>query len=225
MRKSLYSLILFDDVVDAVDRMAYEKNMNRSQLINEILARQVGLLTPEQRVNKIISKIIEMVNKEESLQVKVQSDSGNLQFGTFLRYKYKPSIKYAFDFYTKDNERYAMLKVVSRTKSPELCAHLRNFFSILAKIDRNRFNELHSKEVITCIPDDSNNRFSREFLSGISIEGIRDEEIAEYLTRYLVMLDESLKYYFSHIDNLQNAAKQIDGIYLKHMSDIRLYRL
>ena len=38
MGKSLYSLILSDEVVSRVDRLASRQGLNRSQLVNRILA-------------------------------------------------------------------------------------------------------------------------------------------------------------------------------------------
>ena len=38
MNKSVYSLVLADEVVEAIDRMAYSMNTSRSNLINQILA-------------------------------------------------------------------------------------------------------------------------------------------------------------------------------------------
>lgn len=44
MSKSVYSVVLMDDVVDAVDRLAYEAGTNRSNMINRILAEYVQRL-------------------------------------------------------------------------------------------------------------------------------------------------------------------------------------
>ena len=38
MNKSVYSLVLMDDVVEQIDRVAYEMNTSRSNMINQILA-------------------------------------------------------------------------------------------------------------------------------------------------------------------------------------------
>ena len=47
MKKSVYSLVLMDDIVEAVDRVAYSQNTSRSNLINQILAEYLSLMTPE----------------------------------------------------------------------------------------------------------------------------------------------------------------------------------
>ena len=44
MKKSVYSLVLMDDVVDAIDKLAYSMNTSRSNLINQILAEKVSYI-------------------------------------------------------------------------------------------------------------------------------------------------------------------------------------
>ena len=46
-KKSMYSIMLMDSVVEAVDRAAYLNGTNRSNLINQILAEHLGVETPE----------------------------------------------------------------------------------------------------------------------------------------------------------------------------------
>ena len=58
MKKSVYSLVLMDDVVEAIDRMAYSMNTSRSNLINQILAERVSYVTPEMRMRDIFSRIL-----------------------------------------------------------------------------------------------------------------------------------------------------------------------
>ena len=55
MGKSVYSLVLSDEVVEAVDRAAYLAGMSRSAYINKILAQSVSYVTPEQRINDIFA--------------------------------------------------------------------------------------------------------------------------------------------------------------------------
>lgn len=44
MKKSVYSLVLMDDVVEAIDRMAYSMNTSRSNLINRFLLKESAML-------------------------------------------------------------------------------------------------------------------------------------------------------------------------------------
>ena len=49
MKKTLYSLMLSEDVVHEVDLLAHKLGTNRSNLINQILAEYVNMVTPDQR--------------------------------------------------------------------------------------------------------------------------------------------------------------------------------
>ena len=42
MNKSVYSLVLTDDVVAEIDRIAYENGTSRSNTVNQILAEYVS---------------------------------------------------------------------------------------------------------------------------------------------------------------------------------------
>ena len=57
LQKSLYSLMLMDDVVREIDRLALQQNTNRSNFINQILAEYVSLMTPEKRIGNIFKNI------------------------------------------------------------------------------------------------------------------------------------------------------------------------
>ena len=46
MKKTLYSLVLNDEVVREVDALAHRMGTNRSNLINQILAEYVNYTTP-----------------------------------------------------------------------------------------------------------------------------------------------------------------------------------
>ena len=45
--KSIYSLVLSDSVVEAVDIMARGAGLSRSAMINQLLAERVAYITPE----------------------------------------------------------------------------------------------------------------------------------------------------------------------------------
>ena len=57
MKKTLYSLMLDDEVIREVDMLAHSAGTNRSNLINQILAEYVSITTPERRINDIFSAI------------------------------------------------------------------------------------------------------------------------------------------------------------------------
>ena len=50
MKKNMYSLMLSEGVVRAVDALAAKQGTNRSNLVNQILAEHLSLVTPEKHV-------------------------------------------------------------------------------------------------------------------------------------------------------------------------------
>ena len=67
MKKTLYSLMLDDEVVREVDALAHRLGTNRSSLINQILAQYVDYTTPEQKINDILSTIEELMSPSRDL--------------------------------------------------------------------------------------------------------------------------------------------------------------
>ena len=67
MKKTLYSLMLNEDVVREVDAMAHRLGTNRSSLINQILAEYVGYTTPERRINDVLSAIEQLMSPSRDL--------------------------------------------------------------------------------------------------------------------------------------------------------------
>ena len=101
MSKSVYSVVLMDDVVDAVDRLAYEAGTNRSNMINRILAEYVQLATPEQRMQDIFSSIMDAVSGQNALQLMLNASDAMLSMRSAIHYKYNPSMRYVVELYPR----------------------------------------------------------------------------------------------------------------------------
>ncbi|HNZ41176.1 MAG TPA: hypothetical protein PKJ65_04740, partial [Clostridia bacterium] len=54
MGKSVYSLILNDEVIKKIDMLAYARRTSRSNYISEVLASHVSYTTPQQRIKDIL---------------------------------------------------------------------------------------------------------------------------------------------------------------------------
>ena len=54
VKKTLYSLLLDEDVVRAVDQLAHRRGCSRSALVNQLLAEQLDLMTPERRIAEVL---------------------------------------------------------------------------------------------------------------------------------------------------------------------------
>ena len=72
MNKSVYSLVLMDDVVQAIDREAYQLGTSRSNLINQILAERVQMVTPEMRYQDVFRYLEQAMEQHKGFQWMVQ---------------------------------------------------------------------------------------------------------------------------------------------------------
>jgi metal-responsive CopG/Arc/MetJ family transcriptional regulator len=67
MKKTLYSLMLDEEVVREVDALAHRLGTNRSNLINQILAEYVNYTTPERRINDIFTAMERLISPSREL--------------------------------------------------------------------------------------------------------------------------------------------------------------
>jgi predicted transcriptional regulator len=204
MKKSVYSLMLFDEIVERIDQMAYLNNTNRSQLINDILAEHIGLVTPEQKVQAVLDSLEE--NFENKLSVGQMVKNSSIQFGKSLKYKYRPKVCYSYEFTGSGGQKYAVLKISSRTQSDELNTHFDDFFKMIGQIER----EHHITEG-QCGQGQTNHKFVREFKkSGEVSQDVGS--ITQTLTHYLQMIDTAMNCYFSDYES-QDITSELEEIY------------
>ena len=86
MNKSVYSLVLMDNVVSEVDKMAYEMGTSRSNLINQILAEYVRYTTPEMRMRAVFEEMERLMQGVDSFQIQPQPSDAMLTIRSALRY-------------------------------------------------------------------------------------------------------------------------------------------
>ena len=132
MNRSIYSLLLMDDVVQAVDQLAYAQNTSRSNMINQILAEYLSVKTPEQRMHDIFEQIETMMVQQKTFQIQFQPSDAMLSVRTALAYKYKPTVRYSIELFRNDPKILGELRVSARTQNAGLLRMLDYFFSIMA---------------------------------------------------------------------------------------------
>ena len=130
MAKTLYSLMLSEDVVREVDKLAHRMGATRSGLINSILAEYVGFVTPEQRINNILSEVERLLSPATDLVPFLAPGAMSLSLKSALEYKYRPTVKYEVQLYKGDSSAIGELNVVFRTQSAGLLAAMADFFRL-----------------------------------------------------------------------------------------------
>jgi len=191
--KSMYSLILIDDVVKAVDRLAYERGVSRSGLINRILAEYLSMVTPEKWVEDIFSHVAGAADGENTLQILSQAPGGMLQVRSVLRYKYNPTIRYTIEIPPRAGVCTGSFRVLSRTQSPALLGHLQIFFQIWARIEEECLGSaghaLPSHEI-------AGGRYWRELQLGQGGGTPDSRLVGRAIGEYLQLFDKALDAFF-----------------------------
>jgi len=189
MKKTLYSLMLSDDVVREVDALAHRTGTSRSGLVNQILADYVSVPTPERRVSEIFQAIEDLVAPGQELVPFFAPGSPTMSLKSSLTYKYRPTVRYEVELSPPGSETLGELSVVFRTQSAELIAAMGEFFRLWVRIERTYLAPMLG-EAPECALYDG------KFVRAIALPRGRDctaEEIASAISAYVQLFDRLLK--------------------------------
>ncbi len=190
--KNLYSLMLSEDVVRAVDAMAHRMGTNRSALVNQILAEALSVTTPEQRIQEIFRTIETLVAPEQELVPFFDPNSPTLSLKSSLSYKYRPTIKYEVELDRSGRGMLGELSVIFRTQSAELIAALTEFFRMWVRIEDSWLAPELEERTPWALYD---GRFVRPI--AMPRQECTADEIATAISEYVQLLDRSLKGYLN----------------------------
>ena len=188
MKKTLYSLMLNDEVVREVDAMAHRLGTNRSNLINEILAEYVNYTTPERRINDILSTIQDLMQPSGDLIPFFAPHTYSMSLKSSLEYKYRPTIKYEVELFKGGEDAIGALSVLFRTQSPTLIEGMTDFFRLWKSIeDAHLARKLGERIEYTL--------YEGKFVRSISVpdRACNSEELAKAIAEYIRLFDKLMK--------------------------------
>ena len=214
MKKNMYSLILSEDVVREIDRLAYENGTNRSNFIDGILAEYCRMITPEMRMRNIFDRVLELCEGTRFLPSK-EPNSGIMTLRTSLEYKYHPTVKYDVQLFRHHGYAFGQLRVGLRSQSSELLRVLGDFFSYFAACEA-KYSPLPASRRGTFEFDGT--RFVRTLVLPDARE-YSATEIADAINAYVLMLDGMLNSYFT---GKYSTEAELEADYLRHISNIDL---
>ena len=188
MKKTLYSLMLNDEVVREVDALAHRLGTNRSNLINEILAEYVNYTTPERRINDVLSAIQELMRPSGDLVPFFAPHSYSLSLKSSLEYKYRPTIKYEVELYKGSGDSIGALSVLFRTQSPALIDGMTDFFRLWKSIEDAHLSPMLNAKVEYALYDG-------KFVRTITVpdRSCTSDELASSLAEYIRLFDKMMK--------------------------------
>lgn len=205
--KTLYSLVLSSEIVDEIDKIAYERGVNRSKLVNQILAEYVRVMTPEMQVNNMFSEI-------EGLLSSYFDSFTNLgravEMKRALDVKYKPKITYELQLSDVRGVKIGELKMQWRTQHEGVINCITHFVNMWAEAERN----VLPKELMKYIEHNlEDGRFTRNF---VVLGKIDDSSICEGISGYVKNFDRLLN---ASLSGKMKSLREIEEEYLKYIDN------
>ena len=208
MKKSMYSLMLAEDVIRAVDKLAAEQGTNRSNMVNQILAEHVSLVTPEKHVGHIFDVIEELMGGRGDYRLYSEPNNLTMSIKSVLRYHYRPTIRYEVEMERTPARTIGQLKILFRTTSPDLLLGLTRFFKIWMQLENIYLRQFFGDNVPRYAMEEG--RFRRTFtLPGEAVYD--DDEIGNYVSTF----DEMLK---SYLAGEYSSTEEIENRYLAYLN-------
>ena len=217
MKKSVYSLVLSDSVVEAVDRAAYLKGQSRSNYINSILAEHLSCMTPEKRMKNIFDILEELTEAEEIFRIQKQQSDSMFSILSSLKYKYRPTIRYSIELYpAQEGGTIGEFKIIYRTQSDDFARVMKNFFVMWAKREQKFIGKVFLKSPIKYSASDG--RLIRT-IKAPTTKGITENDLAKAISDYIQMFDRALKEYISSLPDVEYAQHVIDREYSAYIKN------
>lgn len=209
MEKSVYSLVLLDDVVDAVDRLAYSQGVSRSAMVNRILAEYTGYATPRQQIQDIFKAVSDILDSQDVLQPMLSASDAMLAMRSALQYKYNPSMRYTVELYPHWDDAMGVMRASLRTQNPSLLLYLGQFYKLWNKLEA------------ACLPgparasEVSGARYTRRLLAPAGMDA---DELGNAIADYVRLFDDCLKTFFDHLDDPAAAPAAVHQVYVGRLS-------
>lgn len=208
MNKSVYSLVLADEVVQQVDRVAYEMNTSRSNLINQILADYVSYTTPEKRMREVFAEIERMLTGSSRFEVLLQPSDAMFSLRTALAYKYNPNVRYSVELFRGELPVIGELRVSLRSQNSALLLYVLQFFKLWTRVEQSYIGRTeHAIE---------QNRYLRRLVLR-DPETVDNERVGQAIADYIRLLDTAMQRFFALLDDPASAVSQVDALYQNHL--------
>lgn len=214
MKKTLYSLMLNEDVVREVDAMAHRMGTNRSNLINQILAEYVNYTTPERRINDILSAVEQLMRPSRDFVPFFSPNTFSMSLKSSLEYKYRPTVKYEVELYRGEEETLGEISVIFRTQSETLLGAMAEFFRLWKAIEDTYLAPIVSTKINYALADG-------KFIRSICMpeQQLSSEELAEVIAEYIKLFDKLMKGYLAG----RYDAHEVEAAYYSHMVNSKVH--
>ena len=203
MQKNIYSLLLTDEIINEIDRIAYENSTSRSNMVNQILAEYISYTTPEQNMRDVFTRIESILVSANSFQPVLQPSLSMYSIRSSLDYKYNPTVKYCVELCTDRSEYLGELRVSVRSQSESFKLLLLQFFKLWMKLEK--VTNGNSEATI-----DEDKYIKRLYLCR-NIES--NDEIGESIAEYIRTMNHGLNTFLKLYNRPDSAIEKVNDIY------------
>ena len=205
MSKSVYSIVLSDEVVRAVDVMAARLGTNRSNLINQILAERVSVMTPEKRMRDIFESIFALM--DDSFIKDAAAPGSALSMRSSIAYKYKPTVRYSVELTkTPEGDRIGNLRISFRTRSQAFMEMLGIFYRLWIMNERQYTQRRIEYKA-------ESDRLTRGIYFPAGRKTADTQLIGGLISEYIKAFDKALKAFFAYADDIELASAKVSECY------------
>ncbi len=210
--KSVYSLVLNDEVIRAVDRLAYQMNTSRSNMVNQILAEYTSLLTPQKRMSTVFDEIQNLLIQGAGFQLLMKLSDSMLSLRQALNYKYNPTVRYSIELVQTERSSMIRLKVILRSQNQTLIHYLSQFFSLWQELEQ-KIGGVRNEWTIE----------DARYIRALDLPGeeISDEDFGQEIAAYIQVLDQAMNAFFELLEEPQRAVQTVSSIYRDYISHIK----
>lgn len=205
----IVSLALDEALVRALDREAAHRNLNRSELVNRLLAAHYGALSPAIKRSDVMERLAQALEGFGRVDVVSVKSGGALQYRSALSYPYRPKVRFILSSDAIEGGIRVYLRVVTRSTSASFCEALWAYFSLINRLEARASGPLGDAQP-----------YRRE---GAAIEkqidfGQRGDElevegVSRSLYRYLRFIQRTLDLYFEHLEDPERGVRKINNIH------------
>ena len=213
MKKNVYSLVLSENVIAAIDHAAYRQNTSRSALINQILAEYVSYTTPQMRIKQVFENVLSLLS--ESTLCLAETGESMMTLRSSLEYKYNPTVRYTVVM-QDGGSALGELRVSLRTKSAALMLILMRFFQAFVSVEEGLIGggEYHMEADRFC-------RVLRLRTNRTGPEGAWSaSEIGGLIAKYIRLFDTAMKVYFRCAHDPMAAELAVRRLYSDYLRSV-----
>ena len=209
MNKSIYSLVLSDEIIKEIDRLAYENDTSRSNMVNQILAERVSFVTPEQKIREIFKQIEDKLIGSNRFQSLLQPSFSMYSLRSSLNYKYNPTVKYCVEMNPDRSDYIGDIRVTVRSQSDSFRLLLLQFFKLWKNIEEQYNGPVQI--------DADADKFVRKVYVNEQYEVLDNESVGRSIADYIRFFDYGMKQFFDNVNNPANAISRTEDVYRSYL--------